>query len=87
LQFAQANAQAKNCKRASAFPDRKIIFLIPSLQKFLKPQTHNRHDNDSKTHGKQRLETRTKERQPTTSVAVAQLGFWKANFSYLQYHI
>jgi hypothetical protein len=53
LQFAQTNAQAKNCKRAFAFPHKKIIFKIPSLQKFLKPQTHNQHDNNSEKQGKQ----------------------------------
>jgi hypothetical protein len=40
LQFAQANAQAKNCKRASTSPTKeKLFFKIPFPSKIFKTVT------------------------------------------------
>jgi len=47
----------------------KLFFKIPSLLKFLKPPTHNRHDNDSeKPKTDKDFATRRTERQPPTAV-------------------
>jgi hypothetical protein len=39
--------------------EEKLFFKIPSLQKILKPQPHNRHDNDSETRDRKRLDNTT----------------------------
>jgi 6-pyruvoyl-tetrahydropterin synthase len=59
LQFAQANAQTKNCKRASTLPTQERISKY-FFQRFKKNKTRKRTDqqdkeNDSKTQQRQWL--------------------------------
>jgi hypothetical protein len=70
LQFAQAKAQSKNCKRASTFATQRRIskFFSHALKKI---KTHNRtdrHEMTVKLNNDNGLQTRTTERQLVTAV-------------------
>lgn len=58
----KATTQTQNCNRASTFATEKNYSFKSPLLKILKQATHRRHkqtktqlDNDSETHGRQRL--------------------------------
>jgi hypothetical protein len=68
LQFAQANAQTKNCKRACFANADKIVFKkFPTLLKKIKNATHSRHSMTQKLNTDNGLQGRPKEGQLITA--------------------
>jgi hypothetical protein len=73
LQFAQANAQPKNCKRASTSPTQKRISnIFSNASKKLKNATHSRHSMTRQLNNDNGLQGQTKEGQLIT----ARVSWW-----------
>ena len=70
LQFAQANAQTKNCKRASTSPTQKRIskYFFQRFKKKIKNATHSRHTMTHKLNNDNGLQGQTKEGQLITEI-------------------